>query len=213
MSQKLQADLKTPFALHEGVRQDDTPVHKAVREALVNALVHADYTDRASVQIIKRPDGFLFRNPGLMRVPPAVAMEGGESDCRNRTLHQMFLLVGLGERAGSGLPRIRKGWPGSVSLSDSMEPYDQSRLELLLPKKVPAVTSKGGERSSLKSTLKTPDKILAAIRADNGISMPQLAKIIGVTPVAIKKQLAKLKSAGRLRRVGPAKGGHWEVVN
>jgi len=46
---KLTADLKVPFQLENGERQDETPVHIALREALANVLVHADYADRASV--------------------------------------------------------------------------------------------------------------------------------------------------------------------
>lgn len=107
---KLEADLKVPFAIVNNVRQDDTLTHQAIREALINCLVHADYSDRASVKVTKSPKGFYFRNPGLMRVPAEIALEGGESDCRNRTLHSMFLLLGLGERAGSGLPKMKQGW-------------------------------------------------------------------------------------------------------
>jgi predicted HTH transcriptional regulator len=54
----------------------------------VNTLVHADYTDRASILVVKDPAGFVFRNPGGMRVPAEQALRGGESDCRNRTLHK-----------------------------------------------------------------------------------------------------------------------------
>ncbi|WP_407732145.1 RNA-binding domain-containing protein [Pseudocitrobacter faecalis] len=108
--QKLVADLKVPFTLEEGQRRTDTPVHIALREALVNTLVHADFTDRASVLVVKRPDMFGFRNPGLMRLPLEDVIAGGVSDCRNRLLHQMFLLIGLGERAGSGMPKIFSGW-------------------------------------------------------------------------------------------------------
>lgn len=108
--QKLVADLKVPFTLEEGQRKTDTPVHIALREALVNTLVHADFTDRVSILIVKRPDMFGFRNPGLMRLPLEDVIAGGVSDCRNRLLHQMFLLIGLGERAGSGMPKIFSGW-------------------------------------------------------------------------------------------------------
>ncbi|ECE6872162.1 AAA family ATPase, partial [Salmonella enterica subsp. houtenae] len=108
--QKLVADLKVPFTLEEGQRRTDTPVHIALREALVNTLVHADFTDRVSILIVKRPDMFGFRNPGLMRLPLEDVIAGGVSDCRNRLLHQMFLLIGLGEKAGSGMPKIFSGW-------------------------------------------------------------------------------------------------------
>ncbi|MBY0444323.1 MAG: AAA family ATPase, partial [Burkholderiales bacterium] len=107
---KLVADLKVPFALKDGQRQDDTPVHVALREALVNTLVHADYSGRLSVLVVKRPDMFGFRNPGGLRLPIEQVIRGGDSDCRNRILHQMFLLIGLGERGGSGIPKIYSGW-------------------------------------------------------------------------------------------------------
>ncbi|HGY5618457.1 TPA: ATP-binding protein [Citrobacter freundii] len=96
--------------MKRGQRKTDTPVHIALREALVNTLVHADFTDRVSILIVKRPDMFGFRNPGLMRLPLEDVIAGGVSDCRNRLLHQMFLLIGLGERAGSGMPKIFSGW-------------------------------------------------------------------------------------------------------
>lgn len=107
---KLIADLKVPFVLENGQRKTDTPVHTAVREALVNTLVHADFSDQVSVLIVKRPDMFGFRNPGLMRLPLEDVITGGVSDCRNRLLHQMFLLIGVSERAGSGMPKIFSGW-------------------------------------------------------------------------------------------------------
>jgi len=139
---KLTADLKVPFALEKGERKDETPVHVALREALANVLVHADYSDRASVLVVKRPDMFGFRNPGLMRIPAEVAIRGGEHDCRNRTLHKMFRLVGVGEQAGSGIPKIYNGWARQhwrpPALYERAEPYNQTLLELrmvnLLPK-------------------------------------------------------------------------------
>ena len=65
---KITADLKIPFKLDGDKRVDKTSVHDALREALVNTLVHADYSGKASILIVKRPDMFGFRNPGLMRV-------------------------------------------------------------------------------------------------------------------------------------------------
>ena len=68
-----------------------------------------------------------------MRIPIENAVNGGESDCRNRTIHQMFLLIGLGERAGSGLPKIFSGWSSQhwskPLLYEKQEP-EQTLLEL-----------------------------------------------------------------------------------
>ena len=141
---KLTADLKIPFQLEKDLRQENTLVHQALREALVNAIVHADYTGRASVLIVKRPDMFGFRNPGLMRVPKEFAIQGGDSDCRNRLIHQMFRYIGLGEQAGSGIPKIFQGWDSQhwrrPVLHEKEIPFEQTLLELrmldLFPEKI-----------------------------------------------------------------------------
>ncbi|EBB7288582.1 AAA family ATPase [Salmonella enterica] len=131
---KLISDLKVPFELQDGIRLDETKVHEAIREALVNTLVHADYTGRSSILVVRRPDLFGFRNPGLMRIPPKIAVKGGESDCRNRRMHQMFLMIGAGERAGSGVPKIMSGWKWAnwrtPKLYEKTEPSEQTLLEL-----------------------------------------------------------------------------------
>lgn len=131
---KLITELKVPFELQDGIRLDETKVHEAIREALVNTLVHADYTGRSSILVVRRPDLFGFRNPGLMRIPPEIAVKGGESDCRNRRIHQMFLMIGAGERAGSGVPKIMSGWKWAnwrtPKLYEKTEPSEQTLLEL-----------------------------------------------------------------------------------
>ena len=218
---RLISDLKVPFVLKGDTRQDDTPQHKALREALINALVHADFTDRASVRIRKSPSGYSFRNPGTLRVPAEHALQGGESDCRNRTLHQLFLQLGLGERAGSGLPKIRHAWESlgySVTLTESFEPYDQSVLEVTKalentrPDRIVGSSEKGSEKSSVKSSEKTDVRILERLGNSPGMTISELSEALELSTRAIEKQLRSLQGSGRLRRVGPAKGGHWEVL-
>jgi DNA-binding Lrp family transcriptional regulator len=45
------------------------------------------------------------------------------------------------------------------------------------------------------------------------ITIPELADAIGITERSIERTIKKLQEEGRLRRIGPAKGGHWEVVS
>lgn len=203
---KLTEDLKVPFVLQDGARVDDTPAHQALREALVNTLIHADYSGRASVLVVKQPSGFVFRNPGMMRVPAAQALAGGASDCRNRTLHQMFLFINLGERAGSGLPKIRAGWEAmghALHLADAFEPFEQTTLEM---------TWAGGLIQDLaKTPLKTPEKILAAMRGQADITIPELALLLNKSESAVKRAIRKLRDAGQIGRAGGDKGGRWVV--
>jgi ATP-dependent DNA helicase RecG len=107
---KLTADLKVPFQLVDDRRVDETDVHKALREALVNTLVHADYNGSIPIRIVKSPGSFDFRNPGLLRIPADEIYRGGTSDCRNRRLQTMFQHVGAAEKAGTGFSAILQAW-------------------------------------------------------------------------------------------------------
>ena len=107
---KLTADLKVPFVLKGMSRIDDTPLHKILREAVTNTCVHADFYGRRGLVIQKKVDGFVFSNPGSMRVAKRVAVEGGVSDPRNGVMLKIFSLVDYDERAGSGLSSIMLVW-------------------------------------------------------------------------------------------------------
>ena len=50
------------------------------------------------------------------------------------------------------------------------------------------------------------------MQGDPTITIDSLARSVGITDRAIKKQIEKLKAQGRIRRIDPDKGGHWEVV-
>lgn len=104
---RIAQDIKVPFKLNGADRIDDTPLHKALREALANVLIHADYYDRRGLAIQKWPDKIRIANPGAFRISVQEALVGGVSDPRNESLIKMFNLINVGERAGSGLPSIR----------------------------------------------------------------------------------------------------------
>ena len=108
---KLYAGVKAPFGLDAGMyRRDEGPVHEALREAFINALIHADYEGTSGVRIIRRPDGYEFINPGLPLVAVEQVWKGGSSAPRNPALQHLFSMVQLGEREGSGGPKIRQAW-------------------------------------------------------------------------------------------------------
>ena len=65
----------------------------------------------------------------------------------------------------------------------------------------------------LEGTQKGTQKILELIKQDKRITRSELAEILELSNSAIKKHLRNLKKKGKLRRVGPDKGGHWELVD
>lgn len=108
---RLTRDLDLPFQLGSDLlRKGETPVHEAIREVLVNALVHADYQGVGGVLVEKYPDRLVFANPGSLLVSPEQLMRGSVSECRNKALQTMFLMMGAAEKAGSGMDKIRSGW-------------------------------------------------------------------------------------------------------
>jgi predicted HTH transcriptional regulator len=68
------------------------------------------------------------------------------------------------------------------------------------------------KKSSGKSSGKTEDKIIAIARKSPSVSIPQIAEILGISTRAVEKQIRQLKQTNRIRRIGPAKGGNWQVV-
>ena len=71
----------------------------------------------------------------------------------------------------------------------------------------------GSTQESTQETSKsTQEMILDEIRKHPFTTRQQLAKVIGITPDGIKKQLEKLKKANLIKHVGPTKGGHWEII-
>ena len=210
---KLTGDLKVPFSLEKGERKDETPVHEALREALANVLVHADYSDRASVLVVKRPDMFGFRNPGLMRIPAAIAILGGEHDCRNRTLHKMFRLVGVGEQAGSGIPKIYRGWASqhwrAPALYERIEPYNQTLLELrmvdLLPSAVVTALRKafGVKFDALGQNERLS---LAAAASERVVTHARVREMTGLHPFDLTRMLQNLVRDGFLEAHNPGRG-------
>lgn len=60
--------------------------------------------------------------------------------------------------------------------------------------------------------MKSREKIMALLSQDSTLSAADLAKRIGITAKAVEKQIARMKADGVLRRIGPDKGGYWQVV-
>ena len=102
--------LPRPFMIKDGLRQEETPAHDAVREALINCIVHNDISALGNIVVEQTDDKLVCRNPGMMLVSKQQYFKGGRSICRNPILQNIFMRLGGAERAGSGVDKIVRGW-------------------------------------------------------------------------------------------------------
>ena len=131
---KLSSTLPKPFQLNKDERVDESPTHIALREAFINALIHADYSLSGNIIIEIDTEKFMFSNPGTLLVSIYQYYSGGISECRNPALQQMFMLIGRAEKAGSGVDKIMSGWQESHWRRPYLEIENQpDRIKLTLP--------------------------------------------------------------------------------
>ena len=124
--------LPKPFALKDGVRVEESPLHVALREGFANSLIHCDYTMNANVVVTNFKSKFVFTNPGSLLVTLNQYFRGGDSVCRNKSLQQMFMLIGSAEKAGSGADKIWTGWKQGNFRNPSIEEGD-GKVTLEMP--------------------------------------------------------------------------------
>ena len=185
--------VKVPYKMSGGERIDDTPVHKALREALANCLINADYHGLRGVVIRKEPDKLVLANPGYIRTGKKQMCLGGESDPRNKALMKMFNLINIGERAGSGVPNIfnvweDEGWEEPV-IEERFDP-DRTVLSLSFKKsgdKKAAIKSgdkksaiKSGDKKVTKKTQMQYDKILGFMEEGKEYGIWDFCELLGL---------------------------------
>ena len=228
---KIRQALPVPFKMEGAVRIDYTPAHKALREAIVNCLVHACYGLMHNIVIERYPDKLVFRNPGTMLIPVEKFFAGGTSICRNAYLQKMFSFIGYVERAGSGADTILQGWKeNNWPKPQIRELYDPDEVELTLYFKSPdtgnelKVDTNGATKSD---TNKLTDRqrliynIIATADTNNdtnndtnasAATSASIAAAVNVSLSTVKRELDKMKDMGVIKRVGPTFGGHWEII-
>jgi predicted HTH transcriptional regulator len=213
------ADLKVPFRLEEGShRVDETPVHEALREAFVNALIHADFGLSTGIQVLKYSDHFEFRNPGGLRIPRSLAIGGGHSDCRNRSLQKMFQMIGAGEQAGSGVPRILAAWREqhwrAPLLEEHAEPehttLQLSMISLLPPEVLAVMEQRFGD--GYRAMPEVERLALATAFAENRVTNERLREISGLHPSDLTTLLRGLVDRGFLERHGSGRASYYELA-
>jgi ATP-dependent DNA helicase RecG len=212
-------------------RVEALPVPEAaLREAVLNAVIHKDYASHSPVQIRVYADKLKIWNPGLLPENWSVENLLGEHASRpfNPAVANAFFRAGEIEAWGRGIERIlsackAEGTPAPLIRYQPNDlwlefPFSRAYIETmsglgggLAP--TPGQTTGTTPKTTLETTLNTTQRVLAILLSHPSASRREIAGRLGdITEDGVKYQLHKLRQAGTIRHVGPAKGGRWEVL-
>ncbi len=232
---KLTRDLQVPFVLEGMQRVDDTPLHKLLREAMTNMIIHADFMVNGILKVEKRDDGYLFSNPGTLKLPLEEIYRGGISAARNPHIQDMLRMIGYGDNLGTGFPEMVEVWEKAWGTKPVLnERYELQIVELSFvgkktgdPYENPTEKSheNAGSRNAVENAVKNAVEnavenltenqkvIIAKMRENPTVTKAELAAVLGIHGSNVDRNIQKLKRLGLISRIGPAKGGHWEVID
>ena len=199
----------------------------AIREIVVNMIVHRDYRD-SSASIIKIFDNRIeFYNPGKLYDGITVQdLLSGKytSRSRNKLIAKVFKEAGIIERYGSGIMRVRKICKEyGVKEPDFNEIFngfqvilynEKSRVESRVENEESRVEneeSKGENKESREKNEESREKILDLIKDNVFITQNKIAAATGLSIKGVEKNIKQLKLNGLIERVGANKGGYWKI--
>ena len=160
-------------------------------------LVNADFYIRRGIVIKKEIHQITLENPGYIRTGKKQMLKGGISDPRNKALMKMFNLIGIGERAGSGVPDIFAVWKNEGWEEPTVEEqFDPDRTLLILPLRKQA--KKTSELKQAKKTLQKKKKILDFIGINHASSTHAIAQWIGLSYARTRVLLKEMIEDGLL---------------
>ena len=202
------------------VERIETPLwdRVAVREAVINALVHNDYTFEVPPKFEIFPDRLEITSAG--RLPETMTLQefyDGVSIPRNKELMRIYKDVELVESLGSGIPRILRAYGTdcfcfSANFIRLTMPIAQNSIPESSDNTTPKSREKSREKSRGKSREKSREKIVALMRDKPSITQDELAEMTHLSVKTIEKQIANLRKHGIIRRVGGRKEGYWEIL-
>lgn len=185
----------------------------ALREALINAVVHKDYSSGNPIQISVYDNKIMFWNEGQLPETWTVdkLKQKHSSIPYNPDIASTFFRAGMIEAWGRGTIKIleeckTKGLPEPIFV------YDQPGFWIIFNNIIENQEINSNTEGSVKGSVKSSVKILELIKENNQITIPELADMIKISTRAIEKQIDKLKNENKLKRVGGRKHGLWEII-
>ena len=195
--------------------------YDAVKEAIVNAVCHRDYTSNASVQVMLFSDRLEVMSPGALPRGMTITKlaKPHKSIPVNPHLANAMYLAGYVERAGTGtediINKCREWGLLAPVWKDDGDFKVTIYRENLLQSTNPLMKNDGendGEKNSAIKGLSDKEKIVfSEIKTNPYTTTAFLAKSKKLTRPTIERAIKKLKQLNLIKRIGPDKGGHWEV--
>ena len=202
---KLTRDIKRPFKLEGMTRIDDTPVHKAIRESMINMLIHSDYMISGVLKVVKENRGFVFSNPGSLKLPIQRIYEGGNSKARNPRIQTMLRMIGYGDNAGSGFPTILNAWRGEKWREPIL--YEDSELQqvelklftiAMMPEECTTFLAEMLGEITYQRLSSEEQIILGTAYLEGSVSNQRMQQMLDLHPTDIGKVLSGLVDKGML---------------
>ena len=199
----------------------------AIREAIVNALMHRDYSIAGSqVSVEVYDDRVEITNPGGL--PPGLTKKafGTISIRRNERISDLFFRLHKVERVGMGIQRMREtmeaaglrepafetdGFFRTILYRPDLKDREDAERKILGTEVTDRVTEKVTEKVTDRVT-ENQLLILQEMKKDKNMTAKRLSEIVGISERKIKENIKVLKNRRLLKRIGPDRGGHWEVT-
>jgi ATP-dependent DNA helicase RecG len=180
------------------VKREDVPQFppQAVREIVINAIVHADYAMKgAAIQIAIFADRIEFTNPGGLPFGQTIeSAMSGISRMRNRVIGRIFRELKLIERLGSGLPRILEIYKNKLGKMPILEEINNHFRATLFEITVPA-----------KPTQEWELHLLKILSKEKSLNTKQIAALWKVTDRAARLRLKAMLERKLIKREAQSK--------
>ncbi len=198
----------------EGLYREDVPEisPEALREAVINAFCHRDYHDPEDIRVAIFKDRVEIRNPGGLYGGLTLDQlkKGHVSKRRNPLICEMFRRIHMVEAWGRGIPLIMEKVP-DVEFEETAGIFITSFHRPSFKEKLEEPKAKTTGETTGKTTGKSLALISLCMKSPQ-MTIPMMAKELGLTEDGVRYHLKKLQGNGLLRRIGPKKGGHWEIM-
>ena len=174
----------------------------ALREAILNAVVHRDYNDPGNIQIRIFDDFIEIWSPGLLPKELDINSlpKNSRSIPRNKQLLNIFHLAGDIENWGTGFARISE----ACAVNGNPVPIFEEKSGAFIIR-INQILDKSSDKSS--------DKVFELLKENQNITIKQISEILKLSSRAVEKILAVLKKQNRIKRIGGKKTGKWETLN